>query len=95
MKELIIGQIPDNFNPEIHIPISPSCFIGKEDIYPNFENLEYIKIVENKEHLKQLDKLTTEEALYWVKIIAKKYNPEEFEKHDLFPLAGFSDSLDL
>ncbi len=80
-KKLILAQIPDNFNPDFHIPISPACFIGKEDIYPGFENLDYINIVPNKQELVRLDKLTTQEALFWVNTIAKKYNSDSFEKH--------------
>lgn len=80
-KELIIGQIPDDFNPDIHIPISPSCFIGKEYIYPNFEDLDYSRVITDKEELKRFDKFCAEEALYWVNIVAEKYNPAEFDKH--------------
>jgi len=38
-KELLLGSIPDDFNPDIHIPISPICFIGREHIYPNWVTL--------------------------------------------------------
>lgn len=39
IKEIIIGQIPDDFSPERHIPIAPFCFYQKEDIYPEWESL--------------------------------------------------------
>jgi putative transferase (TIGR04331 family) len=82
VKKLIIGQIPENFDPDIHIPIAPNCFISKEDIYPDFENLDYLRIVESRIDIKNYDQICTEEALYWVNIIAKKYNPDEFDKHN-------------
>lgn len=42
MKELIIGAIPDDFSPEKHIPLGPFCFVGKEDVYPDWENLDFM-----------------------------------------------------
>lgn len=91
-----MGQIPDNFDPYVHIPISPGCFIGREHVYPNFENLEYINIFTDKKELKYFDELTSKEALSWVNIIAKKYNPLEFDKHSFlfwktiyFPWLGY------
>lgn len=41
MKTVIIGQIPDNFSTDSHIPIAPFCFIGKEDIVKEWENTEH------------------------------------------------------
>jgi putative transferase (TIGR04331 family) len=43
MKEIIIGQIPNDFNPKIHIPIAPFNFIGKENVYLDWEGLNFIK----------------------------------------------------
>lgn len=79
-KELIIGSIPDNFNPLNHIPISPICFVGREKIYPDFENLEYTDVLHEKENLVFLDKLTNDEALSLVNETAEYFNKENFQK---------------
>jgi len=46
-KVIVLGQIPNNFTPDTHIPIHPICFQGKEHIYPNwtklFDNEPYTK----------------------------------------------------
>lgn len=81
MKKLIIDQISDDFDPDKHIPIAPSCFIGKEDIFPDFENLDYLRIVESRLDIKNYDQICTKEALYWVGIFAEMYNPDECDKH--------------
>jgi putative transferase (TIGR04331 family) len=81
VRKLILGQIPDDFHPDTHIAIAPSCFVGKEHIYPEFENLDFIECYESPEELAYLDKLTNEEALFLVTMVAKKYNPENYSKY--------------
>jgi len=81
MKKLILGKIPDNFHPDIHIPISPSCFIGKEHVYPEFESLDFYCSVESIEELAAFDKLSSDEALYLVSLVAKKYNKKDFNNY--------------
>lgn len=80
MKRLILGQIPDDFNPETDIAISPACFVGKEYVYPDFDKLDYFRSYESTEELVYLDKLTNNEALYQVSLVAEKYNPDNFNK---------------
>ncbi|MCF7822815.1 MAG: LIC12162 family protein [Candidatus Marinimicrobia bacterium] len=41
MKEIILGQIPDNFDPALHIPISPACFVDHEWVYPKWMDIEF------------------------------------------------------
>lgn len=95
MKELILDQISDNFNPKKHIPITPGCFLGKEEIFPEFEDLEYLRVIENNDDLIYLDKLTSNEALSLVSTVAQKYNkdiyhkyPQQFWKTIYFPFLG-------
>ena len=78
---LILGQIPDDFDSKKHIPISPTCFVGKEFLFPEFEKLDYLNSYENNTELALLDKLTSEEALFLVTQVAKKYNPTEFDNY--------------
>lgn len=40
-KILIIGTIPDNFDINKHLPVSPSCFINKEHIYKDWETIDF------------------------------------------------------
>ena len=42
MKELILGKIPPHFSPNEHQPISPSCFLGAEALYPEWEKLPFV-----------------------------------------------------
>ncbi|MDG2449487.1 MAG: hypothetical protein P8M34_07605, partial [Saprospiraceae bacterium] len=41
-KILIMGQIPDDFNVDKHIALGPFCFLGKENIYPKWEQIKFI-----------------------------------------------------
>jgi len=41
LKTLIIGNIPNDFSPERHHPLGPWCFIGKEDFFPDWENISF------------------------------------------------------
>ncbi len=41
MRKLVLGSISHNFNPTIDIPLSPFCFIDKEEIFPDWECLEF------------------------------------------------------
>ena len=94
MRKLVLGQIPDDFNPEIHIPISASCFIGKESIYPDFEKLDFEWSVENNEELVYYDQIASDEALRLVNTIAKANNsnfskyPFQFWKTIYYPYLG-------
>lgn len=81
IKELVLGQIKDDFDPQINIPISPGCFLGKEHIFPDFENLDYVDTIQSNDELIRFDRLTSEEALFFVNVVAKKYNPENFDKY--------------
>jgi len=40
-RTLLLGPIPEDFSPDTHLPIAPSCFIGREDIYPGWEHLSF------------------------------------------------------
>ena len=97
MKELILGQIPDDFDPDKHIVVSPASFIGREHIYPDFENMNFIDgdCYSNLDELINLDKITSQQALHMVPVIAKKYNPDlytnyspHFWKTIYFPFLG-------
>jgi len=41
MRRIILSSIPDDFNPDKDILLGPWCFIGKEHIYPDWENLAF------------------------------------------------------
>jgi hypothetical protein len=81
MKELILGQIPEHFDPKKHIPISPVCFIGRENLYPEFEGIEFVDISKSEYDYTALDKLTNDEALSYVNEIAKFYYNEHFKDY--------------
>jgi putative transferase (TIGR04331 family) len=83
MKELIIGQIPENFNPDLHIPLGVYCFLGKEHVYSDFETLVFDCIIKNKEEFELYDELTANEAKALVNQFAKKYYPNEFDRYSL------------
>lgn len=81
MKEVILGQIPADFDLQKHIPISPVCFMGKEDIFPDFEDIKYIDISKSVYDYTTFDKLTNDEALSFVNEIAKFFYNEHFKDY--------------
>ena len=75
MKRLIIGSIPENFNVKHDIPISPACFLGKENIYPQFESLNYVHINEGKKIHPTLDEILNNEALFFASKLSEHFFP--------------------
>ncbi|MBF0482364.1 MAG: hypothetical protein HQK81_01120 [Desulfovibrionaceae bacterium] len=41
MKRLIVGPIPDDFDPDSDIAAGPGCFLGREDVFPGWEELSF------------------------------------------------------
>lgn len=41
MKTLVLGSIPDNFSPSTHLPLGPWCFVGREEVFENWESLDF------------------------------------------------------
>lgn len=63
MRTLIIGQIPDDFSPEHHIPLGPFCFLDREHIYPDWEDIEFEPDPISSPHeLYEQDKITVANA---------------------------------
>lgn len=79
MKKLIIGQIPNNFDPQIHIPISPICFVGKEHVYPGFEDMEFMGFSKSEYNYALLDEITSSEALRMTEQIVGHFFEKEHE----------------
>lgn len=70
MKTLILGQIPDDFSLEKYIPLGAFCFVGKEDIYQDWEKLDFsTELINDGEQLKKWDNLTNE----YLNILIKEY----------------------
>lgn len=43
MRHLCLGKIPINFSPDKHTAFSISCFLGREKVYADWENLSFSK----------------------------------------------------
>jgi len=43
VKRLLLGPAPDDFSPDSHVPLGPFCFLGREDRFPGFEDLDYFQ----------------------------------------------------
>ncbi|MDD5429062.1 MAG: hypothetical protein PHI58_07525, partial [Candidatus Omnitrophica bacterium] len=41
MKRIILSTIPDDFDPANDIPLGPWCFLGKENVCPDWTELEF------------------------------------------------------
>ncbi len=41
MRRIILSSIPNDFNPDKDIILGPWCFIGREHVYPDWENLMF------------------------------------------------------
>jgi putative transferase (TIGR04331 family) len=92
-KILILGQIPANYNPDIHIPIGPFCFASKENIYEGWMELNIAKDpFETLDEFKKAEticndyaySLLTEKTHYFNKQLNLNYS-EKFWKVLLFP----------
>jgi putative transferase (TIGR04331 family) len=57
-KTLFLAQIPENFSPKKHTALSVNCFVGKEDIYPDWENLEFVDPATDHNFKKDSDQMT-------------------------------------
>lgn len=40
-RQLILGAIPDDFDPSRHLPLGAWCFVGREQVYPAWEGLPF------------------------------------------------------
>jgi putative transferase (TIGR04331 family) len=40
-RALVLGLVPDDFSPSRHLPIRTACFLGKEDLYQGWEDLDF------------------------------------------------------
>jgi len=47
MKRLIFNQVPPDFSPDRDAVLSIGSFLGRESIYPGWEDLDYVEIFEN------------------------------------------------
>jgi len=74
-KELVIRQIPDEFSPLTHEAIDVFCFEGKENIYPDwYKSLHFDWPFDTPELRKEADYITSQEAMYYVRILGVKLN---------------------
>ena len=61
MKKLIIGAVPKNFSLDTHIPLGPFCFLNREELFPDWENIDFEQDPAfSREILKEYDELTFE-----------------------------------
>jgi hypothetical protein len=42
VRQLIIDRIPDDFDPDRHVPLGPWCFYGAERVYPDWDKLPFV-----------------------------------------------------
>ncbi len=53
MKRLILGRIDRDFDPVKDIPVSPSCFVGREHIYSEWKKLPFPQVMTSPAELAQ------------------------------------------
>jgi putative transferase (TIGR04331 family) len=75
-KIVILGEIPDDFNPDKYIAFAPYCFINREHIYPNFESLILEPDPFSPTELAEVDNLSVNYCLLKVKEIGERLNHE-------------------
>ncbi len=77
-RVLHIDRIGPTFNPSFDIALGPWCFLGAEEIYPNFEELPYSRPIENPDHLiteaKQVRILANYLAHFYGQKLNKRHN---------------------
>lgn len=79
--KLVLGPIPDDFNPTEHIPMGLYCFAGRETICPDLTNANFLKLSLDNKQLHEIDGLTAKESLRLVKILAHKHHGENYFEH--------------
>jgi putative transferase (TIGR04331 family) len=55
MRRLYLGQIPLSFSPDKDSAFSVNCFLGREQVYPEWEKLPFIRSLNNADLLKKAE----------------------------------------
>lgn len=82
MKRLILSTIPDDFDPDRDIPLGPWCFLGMEEIYPEWEKLPFQpEPFPSPESLANASRLTCNYANELIPVISEELNKLNGTKH--------------
>lgn len=66
MRNLVIGRIPADFDPETHVALGPWCFAGAEHIWPEWDEQEFVRTVPGYEEHYEASENTRKLANFWV-----------------------------
>ena len=58
MRELVLTRIKPDFDPGSLIAIGPWCFVGAEDVYPGWEDLDFVDPIDTSARLEDADART-------------------------------------
>ena len=58
MKKLYLEVIDELYDPKVDYTLGPWCFIGAENLYPEWENIEFIEPFENIKSLSEAELFT-------------------------------------
>lgn len=74
-RQLLLGLIPENFDPKFHLPIAPSCFLGRENYFEEWENIYFPPDpFKNCYEIKQAERITCDEAQYFLSFLTGHLN---------------------
>ena len=74
VRQLIVGRIPKDFDPTTHIAMGPWCFIDAEDIYPDWETLNFPVLFQTPEKMENAAQDVRLLCDYYLQLWAEKLN---------------------
>ncbi len=57
-RQLVVDTIPPDFSPETHVALGPWCFFGVEDVYPEWDSLDFVDPFADAEARKDAGRVT-------------------------------------
>jgi putative transferase (TIGR04331 family) len=73
-KRLFLSQVDNSFDPAHDAVIGPWCFVGAEDIYPSWHELDFIDVLGTREALDENDVITRHLVWSLIEDWGKKLN---------------------
>ena len=80
---LILGKLPDNYNPKVDVVLGPRCLIGKEKHYPNWKSFKFHDVYSDRSFRKKEAKIAYQIANSQLPKIAEELNSAHNQSYSL------------
>ena len=74
IPRLFLSEVTEDYNPKIDLVLGPWCFLGREDLYPDWTKNSFIDIFENSEAKTRASHECVILAAHLVKITGDRLN---------------------